>query len=302
MTDANMLAVSGMILASFVMVLGAFAGMYRQLPNPPPSSFSQRRREALEASEVFRICHPVILFFAEKNEAYPEETRNNLEIKLRRAGRPLDYTAEEYLAVCQVSAFCCCIASITYGVLIFGALGAMISGGVAGVIGYVAPLFVLNEWVNSRVTALILKLPYAIDLLALCLQSGSTFVGAVEQLVSESTDEPLDQEFRIFLTELSLGKTRREALLNLADRCGIELLNGLVLALIQGEEQGIHVAEILKRQAQHIRAVRVALADEKAHKASTKILFPTMLIVIAVLLILFGSFIVRILRGKVLDE
>ena len=299
--DASLTVISAMMIGSAVLVMAGLVGFWRSLDNPPPSNFSQRRREGLEQSAVFQFFHPMILYLAERNLAYPDETRANLEIKLRRAGRPLDYTAEEYLAVCQITALSLSVVAGFYGLLIFG-YGGVFAGIIAALIGYVAPLFILNEWVNNRVTLLILKLPYAIDLLALCLQSGSTFVGAVEELVREGTDEPLDQEFRIFLTELSLGKTRREALLNLADRCGIDLLSGLVLALIQGEEQGIHIAEILKRQAAHIRAVRVMLADEKAQKASTKILFPTMLIVISVLMILFGSFVVKLLRGKVLEE
>lgn len=293
--------VSAMIVLSFAFIFVGLAGLYRSLDDPPPSSFSKRREEALEASQVFRFFHPIILYLAEFNDAYPEDMRKGMGLKLRRAGRPLDYTPEEYFAVCQITAVIMAVVSGFYGVLIFG-FGGAFAGVLAGVVGYVAPLFILNEWVNTRVTALVLKLPYAIDLLALCLQSGSTFVGGVEELVREGGDEPLDQEFRVFLTELSLGKTRREALENLADRCGIELLNGLVMALIQGEEQGIHIAEILKRQSAHIRQIRVMLADEKAQKASTKILFPTMMIVIALLLVLFGSFIVKLLRGKVLEE
>lgn len=292
---------SGLFIAASLLVAMGLAGFWSTLPRLSPATFSIRRREALEGSGLFQFFHPLILYLAEKNAFYPVETRNALEIKLRRAGRPCDYSAEEYLAVCQVSGIVCGLVSLVYGTLIFG-LGGPMAGLVAVIFGYVGPLFVLNEWVNSRITKLVLKLPYAIDLLALCLGSGSTFVGAVEELVRESSDEPLDQEFRIFLTELSLGKTRREALLNLSDRCGIELLSGLVMALIQGEEQGISVGEILKRQATHIRAVRVALADEKAQKAATKILFPTMIIVISVLLILFGSFIVKVARGKVLSE
>ena len=299
--SVSLTTANAMIFLSFVLIMVALAGIYRSLDNPPPASFSKRREEALEASVVFQFFHPVILYLAEFNDAYPESTRDALELKLRRAGRPLDYRPEEYLAVCQITAVCMALVSGFYGVLIFG-IGGAFAGVIAGVVGYVAPLFVLNEWVNTRVTALVLKLPYAIDLLALCLQSGSTFVGGVEELVKEGGDDPLDQEFRSFLTELSLGKTRREALENLADRCGIELLNGLVMALIQGEEQGITIAEILKRQSAHIRSIRLMLADEKAAKASTKILFPTMMIVIALLLVLFGSFIVKLLRGKVLEE
>jgi tight adherence protein C len=292
---------SGLIVAASLLVAMGIAGFWGSLPKPSLATLPTRRREALSASGLFQFVHPLILYLAARNTFYPVETRNNLEVKLRRAGRPCDYSAEEYLAICQISAIVCGLLSGVYGTLIFG-LGGVVAGLVAVVFGYVGPLFVLNEWVNSRITKLVLKLPYAIDLLALCLGSGSTFVGAVEELVREGSDEPLDQEFRMFLTELSLGKTRREALLNLSDRCGIELLSGLIMALIQGEEQGIHVADILKRQATHIRAVRVALADEKAQKASTKILFPTMLIVMSVLLILFGSFIVKILRGKVLSD
>jgi tight adherence protein C len=117
--------------------------------------------------------------------------------------------------------------------------------------------------------------------------------------VKTPSEDPLDEEFRIFLTELKLGKTRREGLQNLAYRCGIELLDAVVLAIIQGEEQGVPISEILKREASHIRKVRLERTDENANKASTKILFPTMIIVVATLLMLFGSFIIKLVRGTI---
>gem|GEM_PF-1212814 len=294
--------INGLILVASALTVMGVVGLFLSIPTPTSGTFSIRRRQALESSPIFEWCHPLILHLASRNaRLYSQETRNDFEVRIKRAGRPADLTPEEYLAICQIVALVCCAIAFIYGSLFLG-IGGIIGGVLAFVLGYFAPIFVLNEMMNTRITKLVIRLPYAIDLLALCLSSGSTFLGAVEELVKGGGDDPLDQEFRVFMTELSLGKTRREALLNLADRCGIELLNNLVISLIQGEEQGVHVAEILRRQAADIRGVRVAKADEKAGKASTKILFPTMLILMSVLLIIFGGFFVKLARGKVFAE
>lgn len=288
------------LVAGITLICTGSVGFFTSLPNPPVHQFSQRRQEALKQYVALSFFHPLIQYLAGINERSGGAWQARLDLKLRRADRPCDFSAAEYQAICQVGALLLGGPSTLYGCLIFG-FGGIIAGGISAAVGFFAPMFVLNEMVIARTTAIILKLPYAIDLLALCLGAGSTFVGAVEELVRDNKDEPLDREFRIFLTELNLGKTRREALTNVAERCGIDLLTSVVMALIQGEEQGVPVNEILKRQAAHIRNVRMAKADEQAQKASTKILFPTILITMAMLLILFGGFIVKLIRGTVLD-
>jgi len=269
------------------------------MPNPNLSVFSQKRQDAVSTSGLLKLGHRVILWHAPRMERFfSQQTLDLFDLKLRRAGRPGDFLAPEFLAVSQIAA--CTLGSIgfAYGGLLFGIFGIFF--GLLGIlIGYFTPILVLNEWMNTRMTLMILRLPYAVDVMALCLSAGSTFIGAVEELVKDSRDHPLDEEFRIFLSELQLGKTRREALLNLTQRCGIDLLDNVVLSVIQGEEQGVPISEVLKREAAHIRKVRIEQADEQANKASTKILFPTMIIVVATLLLLFGSFIIKIFRGTV---
>jgi tight adherence protein C len=245
-----------------------------------------------------RVFHRVILHLAPRNKGANPETLEEIDLNLRRAGRPGDVTAEEFMAMGQTFAVSLGATGLLYGCLLTG-FGGIATGLMGAIVGYFIPSLVLNEWVNARMTRMVLRLPYAVDVLALCLSSGATFIGAVEELVKEPNDEPLDEEFRVFLTELKLGKTRREALENLAYRCGIDLLDAVVLAIIQGEEQGVPISHILKREASHIRKVRLEKTDEKANKASTKILFPTMIIVVATLLMLFGSFIIKIIRGTV---
>lgn len=298
MNDSVLIVPYGMMMASAIFIARGIETWYDSLAEPPLHMLSQKRQDALEDSILMRIFHRVILHLAPRNKATNPETLESIDLDLRRAGRPGDVTAEEFMAMGQTFAVCLGGTGLIYGCLLTG-FGGIATGLMGAIVGYFVPSLVLNEWVQTRMTKMLLRLPYAVDVLALCLSSGATFVGAVEELVKEPNDEPLDEEFRVFLTELKLGKTRREALENLAYRCGIDLLDAVVLAIIQGEEQGVPISHILKREASHIRKVRLEKTDEKANKASTKILFPTMIIVVATLLMLFGSFIIKIIRGTV---
>src|SRR5207248_5047865 len=84
----------------------------------------------------------------------------------------------------------------------------------------------------------------------------------------------LSREFNQLLNEIRMGASRRQALLNMAERTQLEDLRLLVAALVQADEIGANVSETLNVQAEQLRMRHRQQAEEKARKAPVKMLIP----------------------------
>jgi tight adherence protein C len=129
-------------------------------------------------------------------------------------------------------------------------------------------------------------MPDALDLLTICVEAGLGFDAAMSK-VSEKWDNELSLAFARTIREVQLGKTRREALKDMADRLGIAEMTSFVAAIIQSEQLGVSMAKILRIQSDQMRVKRRQRAEEEAHKAPVKmilpmafLIFPTIMIII----------------------
>src|SRR6185503_7832471 len=150
------------------------------------------------------------------------------------------------------------------GLLLFGAAkpsAAPIFALLMGVLGFMAPGFVLGSKVRARQAAVAAELPDALDLLSVSVEAGLGFDGAVQKL-TEHMDGPLIEEFELALGEMRIGEGRQEAA-------------SFVRAIIQADQLGISLGRILRIQAGDTRLKRQLLAEEKAMKAPIKMLYPT---------------------------
>ncbi len=120
------------------------------------------------------------------------------------------------------------------------------------------------------------RLPDALDLLNLCVESGLSFGAALEQ-VATSQKGPVAEEFAIALREMQYGRSRGQALEALAGRTRQEDVQRFVSAMLQVDKLGVPVAVVLREQAKEMRAKRFARAREQAQKVPVKILMPLML-------------------------
>jgi tight adherence protein C len=142
-----------------------------------------------------------------------------------------------------------------------------------GVLGLYLPYMWLRRRVENRQRRLRRSLPDALDLMAIAVTAGLSLDGAMQEVV-ERWDSELSQELQQVLTEMQLGASRRQALLNLVERTRLEELQLLVASLLQAEELGANVSETLGVQAEQLRIRRRQLAEEKARKAPVKMLVP----------------------------
>ena len=143
----------------------------------------------------------------------------------------------------------------------------------APVIGWCLPASWLTRKVNERQGAILKDLPDTLDLLAISVEAGMGFEGALE-IVCQHFNSPLSQEFARTLHEMELGLPRRDAFQNLKRRTQVPELSNFVLALLQADALGIPIGRVLKTQATEMRNKRRQWAREKAAKLPVKMLFP----------------------------
>ena len=212
------------------------------------------------------------------------------------AGSPNFYTPEEYLSVAML-----------IGVLIAASLGlfnlaatgsfSVLTGTVGFLLGTGLMLYQLHDKGSKRVRLIAKRVPYALDLIALAMGAGATFTEAVRAVVREESEDPFTIELKTLLAEMDLGTTRRRSLENLAARVPLDMLRSIVASVIQAEELGTPLADVLHSQATLLRMQRSARAENAAAVASVRILVPSLLILMGVVVAVFSPMILRILTG-----
>jgi tight adherence protein C len=219
---------------------------------------------------------------------HPRTTVEGVSTRLLAAGLGRTISPTAFLAFKSGLA----IAGIFFGVL-FGGVAAS-AGGVlfcsvafAG-LGFIAPDFYVSSRARTRKERIRAELPDALDLMAVSVEAGMGFDGAISKL-TEHMHGPLADEFALTLSEIRIGESRPDALKKLADRTGTPELSSFVRAIIQADQLGISLGRILRVQATDSRLKRQAAAEEKAMKAPIKMLFPTVLFIFpAMFLVILG--------------
>jgi tight adherence protein C len=164
-------------------------------------------------------------------------------------------------------------------------------------LGYIFPVMWLSSKIKRRQENIWKALPDALDLLVICVEAGLGFDMAMGK-VYEKWDNELAIAFGRVLRENQLGKLRRDALRDMANRMDVPDVTAFVAAIIQADQLGVSMAKILRVQADQMRVKRRQRAQEKAHQAPVKmmipmvfLIFPSIWIVLLgpSLIILFGS-------------
>ena len=149
---------------------------------------------------------------------------------------------------------------------------------------------------TRRKAAMEAQLPDMLDLLSVSVAAGLGFERAMLHIIN-SMDGPLIDEFTVTYREMSMGRSRKDALTLLGERCGVEDLTAVTGALVQAGQLGIPIRNVLQTQSAAIRRTRRAKVQEKAAKVSTKILLPMIVFIFPVLiLVLLGPSLISIVE------
>ena len=156
------------------------------------------------------------------------------------------------------------------------------------VVGFMVPDVVLTFKTRSRKEILRAELPDALDILAVSVEAGMGFDGAISKL-TEHMEGPLADEFALALGEMRIGESRSNALTKMMKRVNTPEFSAFVRSIIQADQIGISLGRILKVQAADTRARRQLAAEERAMKAPIKMLFPTVLFIFpAMFIVILG--------------
>jgi tight adherence protein C len=144
-------------------------------------------------------------------------------------------------------------------------------------IGFFLPDFWLSNRIKARQREIVHALPDVLDLLMVCVEAGMGFDAAVARVAEqpETRHRPLYAELMRMHLEVRAGRPRQEALRALGERAGVEEVKSMVGAFIQTEKLGTPLGKTLRVHADSARVQRRHRAEELAHLAPLKMLFPT---------------------------
>ncbi len=230
----------------------------------------------------------------------PASTLESTRHKLDLAGNPNNWTASDFFGVRVVA--CIALGALIFLVLSLANVDLLPRLGftaVFAVIGFLLPALWLGNKIRSRKNSVIRSLPDALDLLTICVEAGLGFDQAMQK-VAEKWDDDLSRAFARVLHEIRLGKTRREALRDLSTRLEVSDVTSFVAAVIQAEQLGVSIAKVLRIQSDQMRVRRRQRAEEKAHQAPVKMLFPMVFLIFpAIWVVLLGPALLQVMGTNV---
>jgi tight adherence protein C len=219
----------------------------------------------------------------------PGNYREHVHLQLIYAGLAGQFRAEEIITLRVLGGVVGAVLSLVNLATgtISGGLGLLLFV-LLPVVGSQLPKSWLDRKVEARRDAILRDLPDTLDLLAISVEAGVGFEGALG-VVCDNFTSPLADEFARTLREMELGLPRREALQNLKKRTEVPELSNFVLTLTQADALGMPVGRVLKTSAEEMRTKRQQWAREKAAKLPVKILFPLVLFIFpAIFVVLLG--------------
>lgn len=297
------------LLASLFTMMGIFLiflGLTRpKRPNPIETRLTTyavrpRTLEEIELQQPFyeRTIKPIALrlagFIAQRT---PQGTIAEIRHDLLVAGNPSGLQVNDFLGIKGLAAivlgglafFLMGMADVSF---LYKSLGPLI----AAFLGFYLPNFWLKGKITARQKDIQLSLPDALDLLVISVEAGLGFDQAMQK-VAEKWDNSLTREFSRVLAETRMGKLRRDALRDMADRCEVPDLKSFAAAIIQADQLGVSISRILVIQAEQMRMKRRQRAEKLAHEAPIKMLIPMALFMLpTIYLVILGPMIPKIMK------
>jgi tight adherence protein C len=235
----------------------------------------------------------------------PSTIRAKAADELAKAGDPM--SIEQYLAIRTAAMIGAPLLFLAYVSRTGGHLDTL------GVI-WLGALFMagsrLSSWLvrkrmQKRKEQVLRALPTALDLITVCMEAGLSFDSGLAKVV-EKTRGTLSDEFARVLSEMQVGKGRREALKDMAKRLDTRDVSSFVAAIVQADQMGMALGPVMRAQSDDVRMRRRQHAEEQAMKAPVKMLFPLIFCILpSMILVVLGpglqAMFTQVLTSMVVD-
>lgn len=218
----------------------------------------------------------------------PSRNIEQLQHTLIVAGMPAGLTVTDFLglrflagAIAGLGVFLFALTHETTGMaLLFAA------------VGFIAGMYLPNFWLKNKAEKrrkeIQQALPDALDMMSICVDAGLGFEAAIQKVAYQS-NTALAYELRRVISEIRVGVPRSEALRHLADRTDVADVASFVGVLIQADQLGIAIRNVLSTQSIQMRVQRRQRAQEAAAKAPIKMMIPMVLFIFpALFMVILG--------------
>lgn len=293
-----------LLFGVILIVLGLTRTSQADPINERLSQFTERPMtlEELELQQPFRdrVLVPMArAILARLGTMGPKQSAERLRLSLQQAGNPGNLTPAIFSGIRMGLALLLLVVFgfVTFGISNMEAPRALLFTTIGAVLGYLLPGMWLGQQIKRRRKNIQKALPDALDLLTISVEAGLAFDSAMQR-VTEKWDNELAREFRRVLTDVRLGMASRDALKAMSDRCGVDDVQTFIAAVIQATQLGVSIGKILRIQSDQMRVRRRQRAEEEAHKAPIKMLFPMVFLIFpSLFVVILGPAIPKLIQS-----
>ena len=300
MGSAELMLFAGLIMAGlsvYLFVSSLLAGK----PGESQLSWASGNEPVKSKNGVINLCRPMVHQFTLQHAAKvkSEKYRKKIRQLIKVGGLSSELNEDEFIGLQM-------FLGVAVPVLLFIMNFAMELGLelpfllVLGGVGFFMPQMHCNAMKKSRELSVRADMPFFIDLLALSVEAGLDFFGAIQKIVDKVADKDsvLAEEFKIVLKDIKIGSSKTEALKEMAARLDMPEITSFVAVLIDAEASGTSISQVLKDQSVQMRLERFLRAEKAGARASQLILVPLMIFILpAVFIMVFGPIAVKMRYG-----
>lgn len=251
--------------------------------------YSRPTRDAIpdpDAAFSARVLAPLIGALTRRmNGILPSSVSERLEMAIVQAGLRIK-PGQFILAVAMLMGI-----FPLFVVAMFASSGpkmALLGWAGATVFGFYLPRIWLLGRIKRRQKEIWRSLPDAFDLITASVEAGLGIDAAFNRVIEKVTG-PFAVELTRTMREITMGRSRREAFLDMADRTGVDELRSLINAIVQAESMGISIGSVIRVQTGVIRTKRRQKAEEQAFKAPIKMVFPLVFFIFPAIMTVIGG-------------
>lgn len=251
--------------------------------------YSRPKREALpdpEAAFTARVLQPLIGALNRRTSSLlPSTISERLEMAITQAG--LNIKPGQFILIVGLMAGVFPLIMLA----MFASSGpkmALFVWGGSTVFGFYGPRIWLLGRIKRRQKAIWRSLPDAFDLITASVEAGLGIDAAFNRVI-EKVSGPFAVELTRTMREIQMGRARRDAFIDMADRTGVDELRSLVNSIVQAESMGISIGSVIRVQTGVIRTKRRQRAEEQAFKAPIKMVFPLVFFIFPAIMVVIGG-------------
>ena len=300
MGSSELMLFAGLVLAGasvYLFVSSLLAGK----PGESQLSWASGAEPVKSKNGVINICRPIVhqLTLQHAAKIKSEKYRKKIRHLIKVGGLAAELNEDEFIGL-QIFlgfAFPVFLAIMNFS-LDLGFAPIMVIG--IGLIGFFLPEMHCKGMKTQRELSVRADMPFFIDLLALSVEAGLDFFGAIQKIVDKvaTEDSVLAEEFKTVLKDIKIGSSKTEALKEMALRLDMQEVTSFVAVLIDAEASGSSISQVLKDQSVQMRLERFLRAEKAGARASQLILLPLMMFILpAVFIMVFGPVAINMMAG-----